>query len=370
MAEDKQIPIYDIVFDEHSDKDAIINIIAFTATPAIEVKGVYLEEQKQRKVVLSEAEEKMIVAAPILIPDLKIYRRDDEGEYYIRFSAEVIDRLQSAFKKNKSRKNDFNTEHTTEIAPAFLKEDWIVRNPDNDASNDYVPTKLSKGTWFGISQIEDKAYAEKVKEDELTGFSIEGILEMICKGFSFRKMVAEFKETQKQINKMNKKQLQKLSDYKLKDGSIITIKGDLIEGSEAYIDSVGVDAGDYELEDGTVITVGEESIISKITAPVEQSENNDEAVAEESAKEEKAALEITPDIQAKFDEFENALAEMQAQINELKSGAGEAEPSVEAEKEEQKMSSDEIKLNKSKSLFERLTAVQELDKSVYHPKWS
>lgn len=160
----KKIYLFDI--DENEGKG--IFRISHVEEPAIEVNFVAFSNEAPIK--FSVDEEKMRVTGPILIPDIEIYRKDLDG--YVVFTKETIEKGIMTFKRG----NDvfsINVEHSDTKAPAFLMEDWIIKDPKNDKSNLYG-FNLAEGTWMGTMQITDKDYWEKfIKSGVVNGFSVE-----------------------------------------------------------------------------------------------------------------------------------------------------------------------------------------------------
>lgn len=158
------------------NEDFGIDMIAFTETPAIITKGLAFSNQK-RKYFSDDLKYRII--APAMIPG-KIYRNDSEdgglGEYYVEFTAEMIEKIYAKFMKKLSNGGGevFNLEHKSELkVPAYILEAWIVEDPENDKSKKYnidVPV----GTLMLVVQVTDKEYYHKLVEDNKLGFSIEG----------------------------------------------------------------------------------------------------------------------------------------------------------------------------------------------------
>lgn len=171
---ERQLPIYQISIDDYDE--AGIDLISFVSNPAILVKGVTLADNKPI-LQFKLSEEQMIVAGAVLIPDLKIYRYDEEiGEYYVTFSKETIKKMVERFNQN-PKKDMFNIEHTEKIAPAFMLGSWIIESEDYDKSKMYGFDNLPVGTFFAEVKITDKDFWEKeIKKEGRYGFSIEGLL--------------------------------------------------------------------------------------------------------------------------------------------------------------------------------------------------
>jgi hypothetical protein len=120
-------------------------------------------------------DEKMIIAAPSMVPDLPIDRSDEYGEYQVVFSKEVIQKIVKKFFKNRSN-HSINFEHTNKMVDAYILEHWIVEDTYKDKSNLYG-FELPVGSHFMMVKIEDREFWEKeVKNNDKTGFSIEGVL--------------------------------------------------------------------------------------------------------------------------------------------------------------------------------------------------
>jgi hypothetical protein len=171
---EKQLPIYQISIDDYDE--AGIDLISFVSNPAILVKGITLAENKSI-LQFKLSEEQMIVAGAVLIPDLKIYRYDEEiGEYYVTFSKETIKKMVERFNQN-PKKDMFNVEHTEKIAPAFMLGSWIIESEEYDKSKMYGFDNLPIGTFFAEVKITDENFWNKeIKKEGKYGFSIEGLL--------------------------------------------------------------------------------------------------------------------------------------------------------------------------------------------------
>ena len=118
-------------------------------------------------------EEQRIVTGPLMIADLPIYRRDEEGEYYVVFTGEEIKKIvQRFFKKGYQAK--VNVEHSTPVDGVFMFESYII-----DRAKGVMPPKgfedVADGSWFGSFKVENDKIWEMVKEGTFKGFSIEGI---------------------------------------------------------------------------------------------------------------------------------------------------------------------------------------------------
>ena len=110
-----------------------------------------------------------------MIPDMEIYRKDlDTGEeYYVKFSAATIAKIQEKFMKE-LRNKDTNIEHNENVdAGSYVFESWIVED-ENDKANSVYNLDVPIGTWMIKMKVTDSDVWKGIKEGKYNGFSIEG----------------------------------------------------------------------------------------------------------------------------------------------------------------------------------------------------
>ena len=220
----KELPVYKITIDDLDESG--IEYVSLVESPAIQIKGLMFNQQMEfaslppchdfcvcyiddegrwqfgdtetspcdycversqiyeqihnfskQKYSFHFNEEKQIIAWPAIIPNLKIYRYDDDlGEYYVMFEKPTIEKMVEKFNKLQ-KTSKINLEHTDRIAPAFIKGSWIIEDMDNDKSRMYGFTDLPVGTWFIEVKVEDREFwMNEVKRKNRNGFSIEGLM--------------------------------------------------------------------------------------------------------------------------------------------------------------------------------------------------
>lgn len=294
------IPTYQITIDPayaENGEDLGIEQIAFTATPAIKVKGMAFSSQA--KPLFFSDELKYRITAPALIP-MEIYRFDEDSkeEYNVKFTKEEIELIHGKFMKQMVNRDLFNLEHDqSKTVPAYVLEAWIVDTPMEDKAYSSFGIEVPEGTLMVTAQVTDKEYYAELVAQEQIGFSIEGYLGM------------KLKEQQ-----TNNIQMNKLPDgehtiedkiYVVKDGEIIEIRDvEKVEASE-----------EVALED----TVVEETVTAEIPA-------EEETMAVDPVVDAEAILAIVKPV---MDEQMNALLAM---IADLKNQLEEA-LSMEVEEE-------------------------------------
>ena len=289
-----KLPRYSISIDP-KDGDGIeklgISQIAYTATPAIIIKGVAFDAVK--RLSFKDAL-KGIVAGPILIPDFPIYRQDDElGEYEVIFSKETIQDLFEDFMGNKNTLGNFNLDHNASLeAPSFILEAWVTGPSTSDKSFTKYGIELPEGSIFVVSKFTDLVYFEEeiIKKDR-AGFSIEGFL-----GLSLETIKTKIKQTKMEETKINLPD----GEYKDANGKVFVVKdGLLVVAEEAPVEVEAEKAPEKE-EEAVEEKLADE-VIAEPVAEVAPVANADEAA-------------IIAVVQPMFDELYKVIADLKTLV--------------------------------------------------------
>lgn len=296
----KNIPTYKITIDpEYAEdgQDLGIEQIAFTATPAIKVKGMAFSSQA--KPLFFSDELKYRITAPALIP-MEIYRFDEDSkeEYNVKFTKEEIEKIHGKFMQQMVNRDLFNLEHDqSKTVPAYVLEAWIVDNPKEDKAYSTFGIEVPEGTLMVTAQVTDKEYYAELVAQEQIGFSIEGYLGMKLK-----------EETKTNIN-MNK----------------------LPDGEHTIEDKI------YVVKDGEIIEIRE---VEKLEETSEEVALEDTVVEEETVEEETMAVDPVVDAEAilaivkpllddHMNEVTAMIADMRNQLDEILSTEEDGEEIVE-----------------------------------------
>jgi hypothetical protein len=120
-----------------------------------------------------ENQEQRIVTGALMIADLPIYRRDEDEEYYVSFSAAEIKKIVQRFFK-KGYQSKVNVEHSTPVDGVYMFESFII-----DREKGIMPPKgfedVSNGSWFGSFKVDNEKIWNEVKAGTFKGFSVEGL---------------------------------------------------------------------------------------------------------------------------------------------------------------------------------------------------
>jgi len=315
-------PVYKITIDpEYSDGEELgIEMIAFTAKPAIKVKGMAFN---QATPMTFKDDIKMRIVAPAMIP-MSIYRRDEDGtEYDVLFTEEVIESIHAKFMQNLQNKDIFNLEHEAEEkVPAYILEAWIVENPKKDKAFTTYGIEVPKGTLMLTSQVTDKEYYDSLVESGQVGYSIEGFL-----GLKLSELL--------KLNTMKLPDGEHLIEdkiYVVKDGEVIEIKDAPAEMAEEQM------AEQPAVEEEAETTVDEAA------------EDVQEEEADAAAEDVEMAVDVTTDAEAVLaivspviEEQVNQLLAIIADLkNQMEEYLAPRDEEIEVEAKNQKMSSREL----------------------------
>jgi len=172
-----KLPTYYVSFTDDSEK---IEFISLVEQPAIEINWKAFSKIVQQ-IQFKQIGDQKKLAGPFAIPDMPIYRHDEElGEYNLVFSKETIQKMADKFNAQSLSQN-INLEHApdSKVPGAFVAENWIVDAPDKSKKYGF---NLPDGAWFGVVKIDNEAFwNDYVKEKKILGFSIEGMLGVTTK---------------------------------------------------------------------------------------------------------------------------------------------------------------------------------------------
>jgi hypothetical protein len=293
------LPTYKITIDEaYNDGTEPLGVdaIAFTANPAVLVKGVAFKSQAKSHFA---DEKKYRITAPAMIP-MDIYRRDDDmGEYYVQFSKDEIDTIFKDFMLNLNNRNLFNLEHEGDkIVPAYILEAWLVDNPEADKAKSTFGISVPEGTLMVTAQITDTDYYNKLVEAGQVGFSIEGFLGL------------------KLSNQIKTNNMLPDGEHTLEDGTLIVVKdGQVVDvqipTTEEQVMEVEAST-EVELADTTEVTeetVKEEEVV-EVEAAIDPAADTDAILAI-----------VSPYIEQRISELLQVIADLKNELTETEEAA-------------------------------------------------
>lgn len=295
-----KLPVYEMVIDQNPESEVEVSFVALVDKPAIEKN--FLAFKSEQLNFLADPD-KQIISGPAMVADTLIYRRDQNGEYNVFFSADTIKQIALKFFKKDYHKN-LNLFHDPNLS---IQGVTIFNSFVSDKSMGIQPMEqfkdLPDGTWFISAKVDNSEVWARIKSGEVKGFSVEGIFSYIKKAktakhelteelnrtlpddchlqessiMAFKDMLATFKQkflgespaaiapapvAPAPTNPATPQTLAK--DYTLKDGTTTVNISDLTVGGVVMIAGAPAPPGEYELQDGTKCTVGEGGVITAL----------------------------------------------------------------------------------------------------------
>ncbi len=338
-----KIPVYNLLIDENENDETGVWAISFVDQPANEVDFVALGKEK-KEVFLNKDAQKQVLTGVILKPEQLIYRQSEKlGDYYIRFSAEQIEKIARKMMRTGVALQSTTHQHSTPLNGNYLTELWIVEDPQNDKANALGFANLPKGTLMCSYKIDDKAYWDnEVMTGHVKGFSLEG--------FFSQELAMSKSNKQLIMNKKKRKEstlLGKISRFLLDLDSVTAADATasgipyvvfvLADGKEAYVDEDGfvtlegeqMPAGDHQLANGNLLVVDEQGQFVETREPSEDRTKPEEAKAPQAMRRNRKQ-KLASNFEPKTGEALKAkIAEMQQTIEQLTQALDEAQSMLE-----------------------------------------
>lgn len=337
------LPIYNCIIDENEDELTGILAISFVDSPANEVDFVAL--QGETAIQLSRDEKKQILTGVVLKPEQLIYRNSPQlGDYYIRFSAEQIEKIAQKMMRTGIALHNTTHQHQNKLSGNYLTELWIVTDPQIDKSKALGFENLPKGTLMCSYKVGDKEYWNtEVMTGHVRGFSLEG----------FFNQLPEITKPKNQNNvKMNKKKprqtllgriariLLDIEDVKKAD---VTASGTpyvvfvLADGTEANVDEDGfatldgeqMPAGEHQLANGNLLVIDEQGQFVETREASENKTKPEDAKAPQTLRRSRAKTKLAGFDPKTAEALKAKIGEMQQTIDQLTTALGEAQSMLE-----------------------------------------
>lgn len=149
------------------DEDQGIRFISLVEDPAIQESYMLFNKQ----VKFSKDDNTHCLTGPILIPNQKIYRRDERGEYYIVFSEDTIEKIASKMISQGTAAN-VDTQHNNHLEEGIYPIEIYLKDSKRNSLVGFED--LPDKTLFVTYKVENEELYQKIKDD-FKGFSIEAL---------------------------------------------------------------------------------------------------------------------------------------------------------------------------------------------------
>jgi uncharacterized coiled-coil protein SlyX len=328
-------PIYKIKIDM-DDITTGLTAVSLVDCPAVERDFLLFDKQEM---LFKADEDKQIISGIALLADTPIYRRNQNGEFYVVFEKDTIRQLVEKY----SKQGLFNSVNLMHQSDSFVNNVYLIESLIIDKERGICPTEFKDcpdGSWYVSYYVDNKELWNEIKNGEwFNGFSVEITANL--------EMNKNTNKNEFDMNKMLKlaKMLLKMAEIKT-DKAVLIIQGDLEVGKPALVDVEGellpAEDGTYTTEEGATITIVEGVIAEIVEA---------EAPAEEPVEEPNAEVE---ELKKKIEELEATIAEKDATIAELEGKIAEQEEKLKMSVETplKKKSKMENKENKALKYFQ------------------
>lgn len=148
-----------------------IQAMSLVEYPAIEENWVALNKVKLQAI----NEERRMIYGLALVPDKYILRIDPQTqeEYYITFDKQTVQ--QCAYQYLQQGLQDaYTIHHESDVKGCSAVESWIIEDVKNDKVN-ALGLNAIEGAWALGTYVHDDKTWKKVKDEEVKGYSIEGL---------------------------------------------------------------------------------------------------------------------------------------------------------------------------------------------------
>ena len=285
MSRQLTIPIFDINVDE--DGMGLFGL-SFVDNPATQVE-LHAFKKEEAKVFFSNHEKREVVA-PVLIPNQLIYRETEGIPYYMRASAETIQKIADKYMLSGNWNNfTYMHERIDDAIESRLQEGvylqklWIIKDENDDANTKYG-FDLPVGTLMMKCKVANRQIWSEIKEGKLRGISLEAFFGKINSNkalqITYSKMKSSLELFQKFIAFLNEvsQEADGIADEVKKDETNfgeVSLKYYLDDEHYFEVDAEGfvrdengepISEGEYKLADGNVFVVSSEGKFAETKA--------------------------------------------------------------------------------------------------------
>lgn len=326
--------VYNCIIDENEDDETGIFAMSFVDYPANETDFVALKSDK--KIFLSHDRAKHILTGVVLRPEQMIYRNDENlGEYYIKFSADQIEKIAQKMMKTGIALQTTTHQHQSPLEGNYLTELWIVEDPQNDKSNALGFSNLPKGTLMCSYKVTPAYWDQHVASGDVKGFSLEGYFRQ------YKVDLSKIKTANKNVNMAKKRkfnvfqktalsavgfteaQIRKLENETTSSGDDYTVFR-LEDGKEVFVDQEGyvtldgdpLPAGEHKLDDGNILVVDKDNKLVEVKTP--DGDSKEVQAPETLRRQLRAYKRKLEESQEKMDDKDEEIKQVEDEIAKLK----------------------------------------------------
>lgn len=164
------LPLYELTIDESDG----IQFISIVDRPAIQSNFLCFADNAKYDFSVTDPD-KHLVSGLAMIPDLPIYRQNEQGEFYVVFTTDTIKKLAEKF-FNEQRTLSVNIQHQQPTNDVVIIESYFI-----DHKRNIVPIEFADapdGSWYVTMKINNESLWQSIKDGQFTGFSVEGFFDI------------------------------------------------------------------------------------------------------------------------------------------------------------------------------------------------
>lgn len=164
------LPLYELTIDESDG----IQFISIVDRPAIQSNFLCFVDNAKYDFSVTDPD-KHLVSGLAMIPDLPIYRQNEQGEFYVVFTTDTIKKLAEKF-FNEQRTLSVNIQHQQPTNDVVIIESYFI-----DHKRNIVPIEFADapdGSWYVTMKINNETLWQSIKDGQFTGFSVEGFFDI------------------------------------------------------------------------------------------------------------------------------------------------------------------------------------------------
>lgn len=170
-----KLPIFELTIDDAPTAETEVSYVALVDRPAIEAGWMAFNEQAKPLQFAIQNEDERVIFGPAMIPDMRIYRSDENGEYFVTFSKDTIAKIAVKFFQNNYQKNVNLMHDSGQQVDGVTFFQSVIK--DRAKGIEGMAGDYPDGAWFlGAKVNNDEVWAD-VKAGKFTGYSVEGLFQ-------------------------------------------------------------------------------------------------------------------------------------------------------------------------------------------------
>lgn len=161
------IPVYHFDINDLALEDGV-SVMSIVDYPAVEKN--FMKFSKTQMNFKTIDKDKKIITGVALRADYPIYREEYGERFYIKFSANSIEKIVHKFMKERNTKN-VNINHSVKADDIYLFESFILNDNIKMTSPEF--DDVSNGSWIVSYKVKNDKVWQQIKDGKLRGFSVE-----------------------------------------------------------------------------------------------------------------------------------------------------------------------------------------------------